>query len=142
MGTYKVIGYYRPKVWKCYIIGRDLTNLTKSLGLVPLRAQDSRYEGAPWSSTTLHAHVRRRTLRKVEGAQWHQDGDYGHITMKHALVLWSNRQPTEFRVSGIIYQPEPYEVVYFNNLDGFHRRPLNAERRRYIFRQRVATTGT
>lgn len=135
---YEILDFYRPSVWKCYRIGRDLTRLTRSLGLRPLRAKDTRYERAPWRDSTLHAHVRRRTLRKADGAQWHQDGDYGHVPMDHGLILWSNTHPTEIRdLNGQVYMPPPFSVVYFRNLEFYHRRPPNAPRNRYIFRQRV-----
>lgn len=135
---YKILGYYYPKIRKCWIIGEYLTNMTQRLGFEPLRASDSRYERAPWSSTALHAHVRRRTLRSPEGAQWHQDGDYGHIPMDHGLILWSNTHPTEIRdLNGKVYVPPLFSVVYFRNLEYYHRRPPNAPRRRFIFRQRV-----
>lgn len=134
---YQVITVYHPTLWKCWKIGRDLTTLTRRLGLIPLTASDSRYEKAPWSDSRLHAHVRRRTLRTDDAAQWHQDGDYGHVPMNHGIVLWSNTTPTEFRVGTVIYQPKPFEVVLVNNLSCYHRRPPNAPRQRYIFRQRV-----
>ena len=135
---YQVLDEYRPSIWKCWKIGRDLTVLTKLYGLVPLKAADSRYERAPWHNTTLHAHVRRRTLRSPDGAGWHQDGDYGHVSMNHAIVLWSNVCPTEIRNNqGQVFQPKPYEVIIINNLAWYHRRPPNAPYRRFLFRQRV-----
>jgi hypothetical protein len=135
---YKVLATYYPrdprKAWK---IGRDICAITRRLGFRPLKAVDERYEGATWSDTSLHAHVRRRTLRSPDGAQWHRDGDYGHVPMDHGLILWSNIAPTEFNFNGFIYQPQPFSVVYIRNLECTHRRPPNAPRNRYIFRQRV-----
>lgn len=137
MAPYKVLGIYKPSIWKSWVVGRDLVALTRRLGLVPFPSTDTRYESAPWSSRVDHAHVRRKTLRKQDGAQWHQDGDYGHLPMDHGLVFWSNKTPTEFKVGGLVYQPRPFEVVLFRNLEGMHRRPPEAERRRWLFRQRV-----
>lgn len=136
---YKVLGVYHPAIWRGLHIGRDLTRFTARWKLVPLNAEDRRYHGATWADPALHAHVRRRTLRSEAGEQWHQDGDYGHVPMNHSLVFWSNRAPTEFSVGGKTFQPQPFEVVLFNNLDGLHRRPPTAPRRRWIFRQRVNT---
>lgn len=140
MIPYKVLGTYIPTSNRCWRIGRDLTRLTKQLGFIPLNAPDDRYERAPWNDPRLHAHVRRRTLRSEAGSQWHQDGDFGHIPMNHGLVFWSNRTPTEFRIGDQVYQPDSYDVVYINNLDCYHRRPPNAPRHRFIFRQRVECT--
>lgn len=137
MCPYVILEVYKPAIWKSWKIGRDLTIITKNLGFKPFKAVDTRYQGAAWADIELHAHVRRRTLRKEDGAQWHQDGDYGHIPMEHGLIFWSNRTPTEFKVWDQIYQPKPFEVVYFSNLDGLHRRPPNAPRKRWLFRQRV-----
>lgn len=139
MIPYKVLGYYKPMRlgWKCYLIGRDLTRMTQHAGLRPLDAPDSRYEGAPWSDSSLHAHVRRRTLRSTAGEGWHQDGDFGHVPMDHGLVFWSSNTPTQFKVGGVVCEPKPFEVVYFRNMACYHRRPPNAPRIRYFFRQRV-----
>lgn len=134
---YKVLGLYKPTEWKAWKIGRDLTNLTRKFGLVPFPYKDTRYTKAAWFDSKLHAHVRRRTLHKPDGAQWHQDGDFGHIPMKHRLVMWASNTPTELKVNGIVYQPKPYEVILFDNLSCFHRRPPNAPRKRWVFRQRV-----
>ena len=133
----QVLAIYRPPFYKCWKIGRDITRITTDLGLRPLYAPDSRYERAPWHDNKLHAHVRKRTLRSPEGSQWHQDGDFGHIPMDHALVLWSDKYPTEFKINNVIYKPKPFEIILFKNLDGYHRRPLNAPRNRYLFRQRI-----
>lgn len=135
--AYKVLGVYKPPIWRAWKIGRDITDLTRNLGLKPLNAKDARIEKAPWHNKGLHAHVRKRTLLKQDGAQWHQDGDYGHVPMRHGIVLWSNKTPTEIKVDGVVFQPKPYEVVLFDNLHCFHRRPPDAPRNRWIFRQRV-----
>ena len=134
---YKVLGVYKPKIWNARKIGNDLTKITKDFGLVPLRDKDSRYEKASWHDSKLHAHLRRRTLIKPEGAQWHQDGDFGHVTMRHFLVLWSTNTPTELKANGVIYQPKPFEIILVDNLACFHRRPPDAPRKRWFFRQRV-----
>lgn len=134
---YSILGYYKPSKWSAWRVGRDITRITRDAGLKPLQHADSRYAKAPWSDPTLHAHVRRRTLRSSDGAGWHQDGDYGHVPMDHGLVFWSSNSPTEFKVDGVVYQPRPYEVVYFRNLSCYHRRPIDAPRVRWFFRQRV-----
>ena len=135
---YRILDYYHPYKWKCYRIGLDLTELTWNLGFRPLDAVDTRYGRAAWADPTMHAHVRKRTLRKPDGAQWHQDGDYGHVPMDHGLILWSNTHPTELRdLNGKVYVPPPFAVVYFRNLEYYHRRPPRCPAIRYIFRQRV-----
>lgn len=137
MRPYTVLATYKPKIWSAKQVGRDLVAITKKHGLVPFPHKDSRYEKAPWSNSNLHAHVRRRTLRKPDGSQWHQDGDFGHIPMDHSIVMWASNTPTEFRVGTTVYQPKPYEVVLFRNLKCYHRRPPEAPRIRWVFRQRV-----
>lgn len=135
---YSILAIYKPEIWKCWHIGRDITRITRHAGLRPFDFPDTRYARAPWSNPELHAHVRRRTLRKEDGAQWHQDGDYGHVPMEHGLVFWANTSPTEIRdIEGKVWYPKPYEVIYINNLEVYHRRPVNAPRHRYFFRQRV-----
>lgn len=132
---YKVLATYKPSVWKAWKIGRFITDLTRKMGLTPLPNSDTRYQKAPWSSQSLHAHVRKRTLKTQDAEGWHRDGDYGHVPMDHALVLWASTQPTEFRWEGKVYQPKPFEVILVKNIT--HRRPPNVPRERWIFRQRV-----
>lgn len=137
--VYKVLGVYKPPVWKAWKIGRDLTKFTYSLGLEPLRDKNhKRNYGAAWNNNTLHAEVRKTAVEGSEGTQWHQDGDTSPgANMDCGLVLWSNRMPTQFRHEDKIYQPKPYEVVLVSNLACQHRRPPEAVGRRWSFRQRV-----
>lgn len=144
MRPYIVLGTYYPKVWKTWKVGPELCAITKAHGLVPHKDPvhgplKLRYW---WYDEKLHAEVRRRTLadpKAVRGTQWHQDGDLdpGSI-MNCALVTWCNKEPTEFLYKDVIYQPEPYQVVISRNLCGSHRRPPNAPKERWLFRQRVA----
>lgn len=141
---YELLGRYKPTVWKCYRIGRDLCNFTRSLGFRPLKDPVHGPQlWVPWVSETLHAEVKRRTPRNPKGEDWHQDGDLDPGSrMDCGIILWSNLTPTQFRDStGRVVQPKPYEVVYIRNLACFHRRPPDAPRNRFIFRQRVELCG-
>lgn len=130
---------YCPKTWRAWQIGRDLTNLTRKLGFVPL---DDPAHGPQtfraWCDEDLHAEAGWVTYKKGQGEDWHQDGDLEPGSrMDNAMVLWANRTPTEFRFGGKIYQPKPFEVILVRNLSCHHRRPKNAPTRRWLFRQRV-----
>lgn len=147
MKPYKVIGIYYPPFLKCWKIGFDLTKLTKALGYTPLNdPKHPAQDWAPWSDLPLHAEVKNFTPYAPDGKVWHQDGDTTPGSrMDCSIILWCNDTPTEFKgtsilaqtLAGVIYQPKPFEVVIFNNLDCYHRQPPTAPDRRYIFRQRV-----
>jgi len=130
---------YIPRRWRAWIIGRDLTRLTRRKGLVPL---DDPEHGPQtfraWCREDLHAECGWITYKGGQGESWHRDGDLAPGSkMDHAEVLWANRTPTEFQYKGKIYQPKPFEVILVRNLVCFHRRPKNAPKRRFFFRQRV-----
>jgi len=139
MKPYKVLGVYKPTKWRPWKVGRDITAMTNKLGMKPLHDPiHGPQMWAPWVNEKLHAEVKRRTPKNPKGEDWHQDGDLDPGSkMNHTLVLWASNHPTEFEVNGQVYQPKPYEVVAFNNLDGRHRRPLDAPRVRWMFRQRM-----
>lgn len=130
---------YVPRHWRAYQIGRDLTMLTREEGLTPL------YDPAhgpqtfrAWCSVPLHAEAGFHTYKGGQGEDWHQDGDTTPGSkMDNAMVLWANRTPTEFKYQGQVFQPRPFEVILVRNLACFHRRPADAPKRRWIFRQRV-----
>lgn len=130
---------YLPKRWRAWRVGRDLTRLTKELGLVPLNdSVHGPQTFRAWCSKELHAECGWVTYKGNQGEDWHQDGDLKPGSqMNHAEVLWSNRTPTEFQYKGRIYQPKPFQVILVRNLACQHRRPANAPKRRWIFRQRV-----
>ena len=130
---------YLPHPWRAWRIGRDLTRLTKKLGLVPL---DDHINGPQtfraWCDEALHAEAGWITYKGGQGEGWHQDGDLAPGSkMDHAEVLWANRTPTEFQYKGKVYQPKPFQVILVGNLSCHHRRPADAPRRRWLFRQRV-----
>ena len=140
--VYVVLGEYYPvKPWKAWRIGRDLTQMTHYIGLVP--HEDPKHGPEPhasWVDKSLHAQVRRFNLNG-QGGSWHQDGDTTPGSrMDCAMVLWSNVAPTLFKstTDNKIYQPKPYEVVLVRNLSCYHRRPDNAPYERWLFRQRIA----
>lgn len=130
---------YRPKTWRAWCVGRDLTRLTRKEGLVPLA--DPAHEPQTfraWYSKKLHAECGWITYKGGQGEDWHQDGDLAPGSqMDHAEVLWANRTPTEFQYKNKIYQPKPFQVVLVRNLACYHRRPADAPERRWIFRQRI-----
>ena len=128
-----------PKRWRAWYIGKRLTALTRRHGLVP---HDDPAHGPQtfraWCRETLHAECGPRTKKGGQGEDWHQDGDTTPgAVMDHAMVLWTNRTPTQFKYKGRIYQPRPFQVILVRNLACYHRRPKNAPRRRWTFRQRV-----
>ncbi len=130
---------YLPRPWRAWRIGRDLTRLAREQGLVPL---DDPIHGPQtfkaWCSERLHAECGWVTYKRGQGEDWHQDGDMAPGSqMDHAEVLWANRTPTEFQYEGRVYQPKPFQVILVRNLACMHRRPANAPRRRWLFRQRV-----
>lgn len=140
---YKVIGTYHPSVWKAWRIGRDLTNLTHDLGLIP--HYDPAHgplnlTGRNWVSHLLHAEVRRRTFKATQAEGWHWDADLEpNGNPNCAIVCWASNNSTQikFRNSDVVFQAKPYEVVIFRNDTTVHRRPPNCPRIRWMFRQRV-----
>ena len=130
---------YCPKTWRAWRIGRDLTRLTEKLGLIPLNDPvHGPQTFRAWCDEDLHAECGWVTYKGNQGEDWHQDGDTAPGSrMSNAMVLWSNRTPTEFKYKGKIYQPKPFEVIIAKNLACHHRRPDNAPDRRWLFRQRV-----
>jgi len=134
MKPYIVLLKYRPKIWKKWRIHRDLTRFTAEIGLVPLPGRAWKLVGQRGS----HAEVRRRAVEGSQATGWHQDGDMDDVEMNHGIVTWANVAPTQFKTAnGIIYQPEPFEVVIARNLGCYHRRPPDAPNVRWLFRQRV-----
>lgn len=131
--------YYRPSIWRAWRVGRDLTRLTRELGLVPLNDPTHGPQTfRAWCSRKLHAECGWITYKGGQGEGWHQDGDLAPGSkMNHAEVLWASKTPTEFQYQGRVYQPKPFQVILVKNLSCFHRRPDNAPKRRWFFRQRV-----
>jgi hypothetical protein len=155
MKPYLSLGIYRPTRWRASVVGRELTDLTASLGLVPHFDPvhgPLELKGRNWASKLLHAEVRRRTFATKQAEGWHFDGDTTPGSRPDcAIVLWCSNSPTEIKwqkpvlddgdlgyaESVKVWQPKPYEVVIFHNLHVLHRRPAGASRVRYVFRQRV-----
>lgn len=128
-----------PKRWRAWYIGRRLTELTAKKGLIPL---DDPVHGPQtfraWCDEDLHAECGWVTYKGNQGEDWHQDGDLKEgAQMDSCLVLWTNRTPTEFLYKDKIYQPKPFQLIIARNLGCKHRRPANAPKRRWVFRQRV-----
>lgn len=142
MLPYKVLGIYKPDEWKSWKVGKDLTALTKKLGLVPhvdpAHGPLNTSKKCPWVSLSLHAEVRRRTFNTDQAEGWHYDGDTTPGSKPNCcLVLWASNNPTEIMYQGKVYQPKPYEVIIFKNMSVTHRRPANVPKIRWVFRQRV-----
>ena len=131
--------HYCPKTWRAWRIGRDLTRFTKQQGLVPLNDPiHGPQTFKAWCSRRLHAECGWITYKGGQGEDWHQDGDMAPGSqMDHAEVLWANRTPTEFQYEGRIYRPKPFQVILVRNLSCEHRRPADAPKKRWLFRQRV-----
>jgi hypothetical protein len=141
---YIVLGIYKPKVWRAWRIGRDLTDLTEKLGLEPhYDPAHGPLERVPWHSTLLHAEVRKRSFKTKMAEGWHYDGDTTPGSKPECgIVLWASNNPTEIMWRDCdgcpcLSQPKPYEVVLFANLECLHRRPEGVPRIRWVFRQRV-----
>ena len=93
---------------------------------------------ASWCDEKLVAYVRRRTVHNPKASGWHQDGDLTGEDMDFSIVLWASNTPAHImKDDGRIWSPKPYEVVLIRNLDVTHRRPPEAPRVRWIFRQLV-----
>lgn len=130
---------YDPPKWRAWMVGRDLTELTKAHGLVPLDDPNHRHQTkAAWCNEDLFAYVRRRTVKNPKAASWHQDGDLDGGILNSGIVLWTSNTPTHVRdLDGTrIHLPNRAVVLVHNHLC-FHRRPPNAPRVRWMFRQRV-----
>lgn len=139
MSSFIVLARYVPSKWRAYRIGKDLTYITSTYGMVPLDEPDIKKNiKAAWFNDELHAEVRKTAVPGSEGTSFHQDGDTSGVDMDFGMVLWSNKEPTEIKLSsGKVVTPKRFELVYFNNLDVHHRRPPHFEGRRWSFRQRV-----
>lgn len=153
MLPYRVLESYKPSKWRSSLIGRHLTDLTRDLGFRPhvdVAHGPLKLTGRNWCSPALHAEVRRRTFKTTQAEGWHFDADLEPSGDPNCLIcLWASNTPTQIkwrnrsgvpqdREFEIIYQPRPYEVVVFNNMECLHRRPPNAPRVRWVFRQRLA----
>lgn len=161
MKPYISLGFLSPKDklmwpgWNARKIGLQLTALTQRLGLIPHDDPAHgplKLAGKNWYSTALHAEVRRRTFKTAQAEGWHYDADLEpNGNPNCAIVLWASNSPTEIKwkpcSSGVdevgknsdrIYKPEPYEVIVFHNLHCLHRRPANAPRIRWVYRQRCS----
>ena len=139
MIPFLVIAHYVPSKWNAQKVGKELTEATRRLGLIP---HDDPAHGplhsAAWFSDELHAEVRRRTFKTKQAEDWHYDGDLGGGANPNcALVLWSTNHPTEIMYNNKIYVPNPYDLVIFKNMSVRHRRPPGCPRIRWTFRQRT-----
>jgi hypothetical protein len=137
-GPYVILGTYKPEEGtSCEQIGKFLTEITSGLNLVPFKNKEiKRNKKAAWSDYKLHAEVRKTAVKNSEATSFHQDGDTSTKDMDFAMVVWADRDPTEFKLGEKVYQPKPFELVLARNLGCYHRRP-NIEGKRLFFRQRV-----
>lgn len=142
MKPYIVLGNYRPNrtPWRAWRTGRDLLEITGRAGLVPHYDPAHGPEpGASWKDVDWHAQVRRYNLGGP-GNTWHYDGDdTPNANPECWMVLWANCAPTliRWKDGDRVYQPDPFEIVVFSNLGTLHRRPDDAPRDRWTFRQRI-----
>jgi hypothetical protein len=137
---YVVIGHYIPERWSIKLVTRKLEKISREAGFTPLPIGKHRLHKGPYQNNQKHSDLMRRQPKNdTADMSWHQDGDMSGAEMDCSLVLWTTRVPTEFLFRNKVYQPEKYEVVVANNLACKHRRPENAPRVRWFFRQRVYT---
>lgn len=139
---YKILGVYHPKRWRAWRVGRDLTDITRELGLIPHYdpVHGPNKLTKSWYSDELHAEVHKVTSATEQAEGWHYDGDTTPGSKPDcALVLWSTATPTEFKAHNYakIWQPESLQIVIVRNLSCLHRRPANCPHDRWLFRQRV-----
>ena len=143
MTPYRVLQSYMPNLEtaKAYQVGKYITDLTASLGLVP--HVDPVHGPNPmkkaWYSIPLHAEVHKVTGSKKDAEGWHYDGDMKVGSDPNCcLVLWSSNTPTLIKYESKIYQPNPWDIIIFKNMSVVHRRPDSCPYHRWLFRQRVA----
>ena len=140
MKPYRILkARYNPPRWNARRIGTDLTALTREAGLVPLDDPNHRHQTrAAWCNKQLFANVRRRTVKNPKAAGWHQDGDLDNGILESGIVMWTSNTPTEVKgFDGTMYPLPNRSVVLIYNAKCYHRRPPNAPRVRWLFRQRV-----
>lgn len=143
MIPYKVIGVFMPDMgdpyWKAWRVGRHLVALGVKKGLVPhVDPAHGPLTTVPWYNEALHAEVRKRSFKTKMAEGWHYDGDTTPGAKPEcAIVVWASTMPTEIKWQGLVYQPEPWEVVVFKNMSVTHRRPAGVPKKRWVFRQRV-----
>ena len=132
---------YDPPRWNARLIGRALTKITKELGFEPLDDPNHRHQTkAAWCSKKLVANVRRRTVKNPKAASWHQDGDLDNGILNSGIIMWTSNTPTEVKgLDGTIYPLPNRALVLIYNKACYHRRPPDAPRVRWLFRQRVKT---
>jgi hypothetical protein len=149
---YKVLCTYHPSKWRASLVGRDLTAITRELGLLPHK-DDSHgplhLTGRNWVDYALHAEVRRRTFSTAQAEGWHWDSDLDpNGNPDCVIVTWASNNGTQIKwkdwplddmanpEASRIWQPRPYELVAFRNLSCLHRRPPGCPRVRWLMRQR------
>jgi len=143
MLPYRVLGVFKPDIldpfWKAWRVGKHLTKLTASKGLIPhVDPLHGPLHGVSWFSEELHAEVRKRSFKTKMAEGWHYDGDTTPGSKPDcAIVVWASTMPTEIMYQGHIFQPKPWEVAIFRNMAVTHRRPGGVPRTRWVFRQRV-----
>ena len=140
MTPYLSLGFYEPvRPWRAWRIGKDITRITKELGLVPISDPHHRHQTkAAWHNKHVCAYVRRRTVKNTRATSWHRDGDLQTGSeMDNCIVLWSSNTPTEFQLGTQIYRPRHREIILVRNRGCYHRRPADCPTIRYLFRQRV-----
>lgn len=70
---------------------------------------------AAQNETSIHA----------DNQQWHQDGSGPEGTVRH-MVVWTNENPTYLKdSSGVEFRGEPFELIWFDNDNVFHRQPID-----------------
>jgi hypothetical protein len=68
-----------------------------------------------------------------DNLEWHQDGGGAAGTTQH-MVVWASEMPTQIRRSdGTTFVGDPYELVYFDNTQAWHRQPAGTNEQRRWF---------
>lgn len=144
-----VIGKYIPPVLESDRIGLDLLDFTKQLrthsGGVWSELDHEFYKAmlrkiAEWSDREKAAEVRcpSSIIHVSDGLSnvWHHDiPDDENL----AMVLWSNREPTEILYNKQEVHADSGDVILIRNRTVLHRTPYSLSPDRFFFRRYVVT---
>lgn len=123
-------------------MGEELVRFSKQLSLEPFGGP---WTGGPWFDHEAAAELRfnvdtRPNENKYEGHFRTDDGFHRDGVQGMGMIVWANQDPTELRWQDRIYQPQPFEIVLFNNSGPEHRQPRKSMEGRWFYRQYVRPT--
>ncbi len=131
-----IVGIYKPEVWDAEVIGKAILAQIARFKFISFAS--GAWPEAAWKDDRLDAEVRvDYQSRKNNGHGWHKDYGDNSFKQKCFMIVWASKQPTQIRQVGEkkVYQPEPYQIVLFDNTAVEHQQPLGDATGRYFFRQ-------